>query len=573
MRFWKEAGLPPAGLSFPGTSLPLADVRHRLVLASILEGSLDRAAGELEAFTARYPTAEGMLGGRRVKYADGLAALLAAAASWPAEPQSPDWPTFAGGEDRNKVPAEELELGPAAWTPISLGEPLVADVNNSRVFSSRRMAEDAQGLLSYHPLVVGDLLLVDNQSQILAFNLYTGKPAWSGGTKQITPGEIFSDDAAVMQSARINRGIGVPRFTMTAHGGRLYALLGSQVTSRPAEVAETHGGHLVCLDLAAEGWLCWRIGPDNEKWAFGAAPVVDGGNVYIVMRKSDVRPQVHVACFDAENGRLRWRRLISAAETPGGGLFDEMTHNLLTLEQGMLYCNTNLGAVAAIAADDGRLEWVTRYPRAKRAVFGQDQRTAHYYRDLNPAIYYRGLLLVAPSDSEGIFAIDAGTGQMVWESHLAEDVVHLLGVGGGNLIASGDRVWWIDALGGKVLGRWPDGTPHGYGRGLLSDGKVYWPTRETLYVFDQQITPGRPVSLARDPIPLVEGREATGGNLIVADGVLLIAGPDKLYGFRQLGRRPVVPKGGPPRGSVSVPAAKGVPIVSRSPVTPRLGGR
>ena len=63
------------------------------------------------------------------------------------------------------------------------------------------------------------------------------------------------------------------------------------------------------------------------------------------MRKSDVRPQAHVACFDAETGRRRWRTMICAAETPGGGQTDEITHNLLTLEQGTLYYNTNLGAV------------------------------------------------------------------------------------------------------------------------------------------------------------------------------------------------------------------------------------
>src|SRR5258705_6189548 len=35
-----------------------------------------------------------------------------------------------------------------------------------------------------------------------------------------------------------------------------------------------------------------------------------------------------------------------------------------SLDSGMIYCNTNLGAVAAVAADDGRLAWVVKYPRA-----------------------------------------------------------------------------------------------------------------------------------------------------------------------------------------------------------------
>jgi hypothetical protein len=183
---------------------------------------------------------------------------------------------------------------------------------------------------------------------------------------------------------------------------------------------------------------------------------------------------------------------------------------------------------------------VTLYPRAKRASpFGQDRRAAHFYRDLNPCIYHRGLLLVAPSDCEGIFALDAGSGRMVWESRLAEDAVHLLGVGGGNLLASGDRLWWIDAVGGKVLGSWPDNkTPHGYGRGVLADGRVYWPTREYLYVFDQKQVAKEPVSMLRDPIPLVNLRGISGGNLVPADGMLLIAAATKIYGFRQPGSQP-----------------------------------
>ena len=38
--------------------------------------------------------------------------------------------------------------------------------------------------------------------------------------------------------------------------------------------------------------------------------------------------------------------------------------------------------------------------------------------------------------------------------------------------------------------------------------------------------------MTRQPIPLAEGRNATGGNLIPADGVLLIATTDKIYAFR-----------------------------------------
>lgn len=532
VRFWKDAAVEPTSLAYPATTVPLADIRARLVLASILEGSLGRAADELAAFTERHPNAEGVLAGRHVPYAAALASLLEGAASWPARRPTTDWLTFAGSPARNLVPAEPLEVAPKqAWPAIDLGQPISADVTNARTFSSRRVAEDVQGLLSYHPVVAGDLLLVNNQTQIMAFNLDTGKPAWSAGAN--TRGEFYLD-SGVPTPARMNRGLGVPRFTMTAYQGRLYARMGSQVTGRSLESPDLTAGHLVCLDLSAQGRLCWKILPDDDKWSFEGAPVVDGANLYVAMRKSDVCPQEHIACFDAETGRRKWRTLICAAETPAAGQAEEMTHNLLTLEEGTLYCNTNLGAVAAISAD-GQTQWVTLYPRARRAT---DRRAAHFYRDLNPAVYYRGLLLVAPSDCEEIFAVDAASGRMIWETHLAEDTVHLLGVGAGNLLASGDRLWWIDAAGGKVVGRWPDETPHGYGRGVLADGRVYWPTREALYVFDQQVSNRQQVTMVRGPIALAEDRQASGGNLVPADGMLLIAAASKIYGFRQPGKQP-----------------------------------
>ena len=114
-------------------------------------------------------------------------------------------------------------------------------------------------------------------------------------------------------------------------------------------------------------------------------------------------------------------------------------------------------------------------------------------------------------------------------------MVHLLGVGAGNLLASGDTLWWIDVDRGKVLKRWPDTTPLGHGRGILMGDQVVWPTSGELYVFDQDIALRG--STPRPPLALSE-RKALGGNLVAAGGLLLIATPDKLFAFHQQGQAP-----------------------------------
>jgi outer membrane protein assembly factor BamB len=546
VRFWKGRHYPFTRLSYPATELPLADVRARLILVSIMEGSLDRAREELRAFTLLHADAEGRLAGRDVKYAEALDQLIDSASNWPQPRPSHDWPTFAGSPERTKVSPNNLELQEAAWEPIRLGEPLSADAANARAYSLRRVGEDAQRLLSYHPLVSGNLILFNNQNQIFAFDLKTGKPAWPSNDPQRPAGEIYSGDAGPTGRA-MNRGLGAPRFTMTVADNKLFARMGSPVTSRSLEALEGRSGYLVCLDLAAEGKIVWRL-PDkslpadqrwafDEKWSFEGSPLVSGPDVYVAMRKSDVRPQAHVACFDVESRRLRWRTMICAAETPGGGQQEEITHNLLTLDHGTIFCNTNLGTVAAVSARDGRLQWAALYPRARRGgTEGQDRRAAHFYRDLNPCIYYRGMLLAAPSDCHSIFALDSSSGELLWESHLPEDAIHLLGVGNGNLLASGDWLWWIDARHGKVLKRWPDTTPLGYGRGALMGDQVVWPTRDALYVFDQRVWSRS--QTVPDPIPLGGQRSASGGNLVPAEGMLLIATGDKLFGFHQIGKEP-----------------------------------
>jgi hypothetical protein len=143
----------------------------------------------------------------------------------------------------------------------------------------------------------------------------------------------------------------------------------------------------------------------------------------------------------------------------------------------------------------------------------------HWRRDLTPCLYDRGTLLVAPADTADIFALDAQTGQMLWQTAL-EDATQLLGVAGESLIAAGGRLYWIGLAGpqrGRLQHVWPDGQEKpGYGRGLLAGGDVLWPTRENVYVVDARTAQ---VKKAIDLVSL----GVRGGNLLVAGRRLLVA--------------------------------------------------
>ena len=501
--------LPQAWPSYPDTNLDLAVVRARLILVSILEGATARARGELAAYRKLHPDAQGHLGGRDGRYVQLLESLLAESVSWPATPSDADWPTFAGNPQRNKTAAPLLDVGAVAWR-IPL-RPAVAAANPTSVKSA---GENPREPLSFFPLLVGRQVLVNTDRQVLAMRCTTGQAAW-GRTAAIYESEMTAPTAGPVSPLD---SLGSPRFSMTVFHDRLFARIGSTVTDQVRGSTPEHSACLVCLDLAAEGRLLWKIAPE-EGWAFEGSPLADERGIYVAMRRQDIRPQAFVACFDADTGRFRWRRFICGAETPARGVLPEQTHNLLTLSSDTLYYNTNLGAVAALRADDGRILWVSLYPRALRGDLAK--LAPHWRREVNPCVLDRGTLLVAPADSPHIFAFDAATGQILWQTGgEVEDATGLLGTTGDWLIAGGSRLYWISLKEedrGRVKHVWPDGPERpGYGRGILAGQDVLWSTRDKLYIFNQQTArPRRVVDLAALGV--------SGGNLLVAQGRLFIA--------------------------------------------------
>jgi outer membrane protein assembly factor BamB len=220
------------------------------------------------------------------------------------------------------------------------------------------------------------------------------------------------------------------------------------------------------------------------------------------------------------------------------------------LSEDTVFCNTHLGVIAALRASDGRVRWLCEYPRVSLENDNPDRNVQHLFRDITPCLAYRDLVIAAPSDCNRLFALDAGTGHVIWTllPEQAADVIHLLGVGGDRLVASGDYLYWLDVYTGRIVGQFPPPrvttpgharpSPRGHGRGVLVGDKVYWPTRDSILVFGQRTVrteSGVEPHLVRE-IELTP-RGATGGNLVVAGDVLIIAATDQLFVFDRYGKR------------------------------------
>ena len=275
---------------------------------------------------------------------------------------------------------------------------------------------------------------------------------------------------------------------------------------------------------------------------FEGTPIADARNVYVAVTDHAQQTMIYVACLDAETGSKRWIRYLGTAPAEPNqfqGAFNmpmfgepapgDYRHRLLTLEGATLYYQTNLGAVIALDAETGSTQWVATYPRQEPNRFGQGSE-----RDLNPAVVDEGRVLVAPSDSDAIFAFDSGSGRLLWKTEpIADDIKlsHVLGVAKGRLIVTGDRVLLFDVRDGKLAsGPTRPSSLEGYGRGLLAGDLIYWPTRTEIQVLDQRtgLKAGPPIKL--------ETYHTTGGNLAAGDGYLIVAQADALVVFCQNSR-------------------------------------
>jgi tetratricopeptide (TPR) repeat protein len=88
-RRWNERKNAPDWLAYPDTQLNLADIRARLILASVRAGQLDRASLELDVFRRLHPASVGQLGGQLGPYVTALDKLLESAREWRPDPRSP----------------------------------------------------------------------------------------------------------------------------------------------------------------------------------------------------------------------------------------------------------------------------------------------------------------------------------------------------------------------------------------------------------------------------------------------------------------------------------------------------
>ena len=505
----------PLVLRYPDADLDAASIRARLVLCSIMQRD-QRAVRELAAFRQMHPQASGRLAARDGLLADILDAVWQESANWQRLGRN-DWPMPGGAPDRRGVAPHAPQLDELRWQ-TALTSPRLP------LIERQRLALPEFGAAWCWPLVWNGAVLINDADTVRALNLQTGRPMWPSG--------VENDDGAIYSSPLLTAALtmptaGVPRFSAVVADGRYYARMGLPVATAAAAAIQTPPSQLICLDLEhAEGRLLWAAEAgdvlDDPGWSFSGAPLVIDERLYVPLRRSTPQLEIGMACLSATSGESIWELRICSALQQAPELYHLVDHDLLALAAGLVYCETGAGVVAAVDADSGTLRWATTYPSIP-ATAGEQSDPAQ--RRLSLPVYSAGQLFVAPRDSDRLMSLDAATGATNWSVPAPGTITSLVGVANETLIAGGDQLWAIDAQTGRrrrpPIG-FSDPAGHGFGQGALAGPDVLWTTRTELFIVDLESW------TLRRRIPLTPLQGTTGGNLVVAGAMLLIAQPDAL---------------------------------------------
>jgi outer membrane protein assembly factor BamB len=510
-----------ADLTYPRSKADPAAVRARIILAMLFRGDVELATEELAAFKAAHAQARGTLAGQEGLLVDILQSYVNTTPQVATAGNSGDaWPMLGGSPDRSGRIASRI---PAYWPakPTWIGK---LDPEPFRSGPSLPPARPPFG----HPVIVNGQVVVTDGHRVFSFDLLSGKRLIDFTPlqpPQTTPNGPSRDTSPAL----------------TAAGDRLYLRLGISAIRPPNPAKMGRPGEesaIVCLMQVAKAdgspglREVWRlrppVGDGKASVIWEGAPLVAERRLWAAYSRFEGGRLVHgIACYDPADSLVAPSRpawVVDVSDSPVSLSTEGRTrHELLTLAgRNVVFCS-NDGVVTALDAATGRRTWAFRYPRSKKNEPVTSSEPA-------PVVAVGGRVFVAPTDGERVYALDAETGQQLWESGPAEGV-QILGVAAGRLIitvagpvrgirglnvATGSYrppEGWIQHDGGGYLS---------YGRGFVTDEVIVWPTRNGLFFL-------RPEDGSRLWTGHANGTPF--GHVVYADGVLVVVTPTQVWGY------------------------------------------
>jgi outer membrane protein assembly factor BamB len=524
-------------------------------------GKPEKARSALLRLKRSMPGAEVAVAGKSIK----LFSDDSKAAAWIEETFGPQravaasevnqWAMFRGDEGRNAQSAGGRPLLEARWRQRTADdrtvEKFVAQLRQDY------LSQEIVALPSFHPLAVGDVVLMRTAFALQAVDLASGKLVWkyaatddsleqflkAGSTPQ--PGrsvQLFSGlDQRMWEDAVYG--------TISSDGDHVYYVddLGLGVSGSPlrtvlpngrrVHVSSRNANRLAARELRSEGKLKWEVGgitgQDEPKLAgafFLGPPLPLLGNLYALAEFKE--QEIRLVVLSAQNGALRWSQQLAVVELPvTQDTYRRNAGATPSFADGLLVCPTSAGAVVAIDLTTRSLVWGYQYPRfqqnppdrfnaARFAIYpGSERRANEHWVDGSITIA-DGCVLVTPVESDQIFCLDLTSGKELWKQD-REDHLYVACVHDGRVVLVGrERVGALNLSDGQRA--WPDvELPPGSmpsGRGFASGDDYYLPL-SSAEVAKINIQAGQMTERARSRSGNIPGNLIAFRDAIISQGV------------------------------------------------------
>ncbi len=534
-------------------------------------GQPEKAQQVLSSLRSEHPSAELVLGGKRVKFfnsdTQALAWMEQTFGKQPviAPVETDHWAMFRGDESRNAQSGGSQPLLSLRWRQRTADDQAIED------FVSRLRHEywsqDIAALPSMHPLAVSDVVLMRTAFALQAVDFETGKLVWrySAGEEAL---EQFLRAAGAREPSRSTRPLlagldermweDATYGTLSSDGRRVYYVedlgLAGLTSTRVMTVLpngqrrysdNTQGANrLAARDLRTEGKLKWEIGgltgedtPEVAGAFFLGPPLPLMGHLYVL---AEVKGQeIRLLVLDPESGALEWSQQLAVVDMPVAlDPFRRKSGSTPSFADGVLVCPTTAGAIVGMDLSTRSLLWGYQYPRqetdissrfgGRARIYNTEQSTASdQWADASVTIA-AGHVLATPIETDKLYCLRLADGEELWErkrgNHLYVACVH-----DGKVIVVGRRE--MSAL-NLADGRdaWESKLPDGAlpsGRGFYS-GQHYYLPLTTAEVAKIDLKTGEIVSRSRSRFGNVPG------NLICYRDSIISQGSDYLDAYYQL---------------------------------------
>lgn len=289
-----------------------------------------------------------------------------------------------------------------------------------------------------------------------------------------------------------------------------------------------------------------------ERMLVAAPPAIAGSRVLVPCYRMQGRIDYHVACYELETGDLLWSTLLVSGQREknmfGRSLWEFAAPPLVVADERVV-AQTDLGVVAALDLDTGRILWETLYEQLDLPPSNSySARPRALEWRMSPPIVEAGVVLATPTDSPDLVGIDLADGRLLWSESQRElarrdrrtqsyDFDQLVGARDDTIYLAGAKVAALVKPGGLSSAsafqtRWtqvppfdsrpepPDYPPRAL---LLADG-ILVPLPGEPRVFE--LASGEPLRGAS-----TAGRPEDYGNVAAGQGFLLTLGRGSVNGY------------------------------------------